>query len=432
LGDAVQRSLAADPQLEENAVPPNRPDEDSDSQANAIAQLPADFPPEIPRYPNAELVSPSAATVDAGNPAATSGNQQQQTRWSTTDAATEVEQFYRSQFQDNGWQLIQDPESNTPNQAEQPIGAERDGLQVTVTIPAGDEPPSTNPRQNATPTEFIIAYERNIAPSSRQANPSPSGNAQAELAERSPSPSPSSPDQLSSIAGPSQTFTDINQLPPELKQHIEDLAELGVLQLRSTNVATSSVNLEQFKPNEVIKRREYARWLVATNNRFYTNRPAHKIRLGVSTAQPAFQDVLRTDPDFAAIQGLAEAGLIPSPLSGDSTTVTFRPDAPLTREDLLLWKAPIDTRQALPNASIQAVQETWGFQDAARIDSRALRAVLADFRNGDLSNIRRAFGFTTLFQPKKPVTRAEAAATLWYFGAQSEGMSAQDVLGNRE
>jgi hypothetical protein len=33
-----------------------------------------------------------------------------------------------------------------------------------------------------------------------------------------------------------------------------------------------------------------------------------------------------------------------------------------------------------------------------------------------------------LFQPKKPVTRAEAAAALWYFGAEGEGISAQDAL----
>jgi len=54
--------------------------------------------------------------------------------------------------------------------------------------------------------------------------------------------------------------------------------------------------------------------------------------------------------------------------------------------------------------------------------------VLADFQNSDRSNIRRVFGYTTLFQPKKPVTRAEAAAALWYFGSSSEGLSAQDAI----
>ena len=106
----------------------------------------------------------------------------------------------------------------------------------------------------------------------------------------------------------------------------------------------------------------------------------------------------------------------------------FRPNAPLSREDLILWKVPIDTRQTLPSATIEAVKQTWGFQDAARTDSKALRAVLADFQNGDQANIRRAFGYTTLFQPKRAVTRAEAAAVLWYFGFQGDGLSATEAL----
>jgi hypothetical protein len=77
---------------------------------------------------------------------------------------------------------------------------------------------------------------------------------------------------------------------------------------------------------------------------------------------------------------------------------------------------------------VDAVQQTWGFRDAARIDPKALQAVLADHQNGDQANIRRAFGYTALFQPKKPVSRAEAAASLWYFGFQGDGQSAQDAL----
>ena len=160
----------------------------------------------------------------------------------------------------------------------------------------------------------------------------------------------------------------------------------------------------------------------------YANNPAKKIRLAATSTQPAFRDILTKDPDFPAIQGLAEAGLIPSALSGDTTTVLFRPDAPLTREQLLLWKIPLDTRQALPVANLEAVKQTWGFQDAGSIEPKALRAVLADFQNAEQSNIRRVFGYTTLFQPKKPVTRAEASAALWYFGTQSEGMSAREAL----
>ena len=175
-------------------------------------------------------------------------------------------------------------------------------------------------------------------------------------------------------------------------------------------------------------RREYARWMLAVNNKFYGGERTRKIRPGVSSSsQPVFQDVPASDPDFAAIQGLAEAGIIPSPLTGSTTTVTFRPNAPLTRKDLLLWKVPLDTRQALPEASESEVQQAWGFQDAGKIDPRTLQAVLADYQNGDFANIRRAFNYTTLFQPDKAATRAEGAAVLWRFGNPAEGITAAEI-----
>lgn len=182
---------------------------------------------------------------------------------------------------------------------------------------------------------------------------------------------------------------------------------------------------DEFRPNQAVTRREYARWLLATNNRFYSGQRTRKIRPGVSSSQPVFQDVKANDPDFDAIQGLAEAGIIPSPLTGSSTTLTFRPNAPLTRKDLLLWKVPLDTRQPLPQATAAAVQEAWGFQDAGKVEPRALQAVLADHQNGDFANIRRAFSYTTLFQPDKAATRAEAGAVLWRFGNSTEGITAQ-------
>jgi hypothetical protein len=57
-----------------------------------------------------------------------------------------------------------------------------------------------------------------------------------------------------------------------------------------------------------------------------------------------------------------------------------------------------------------------------------VRALYADFQNAEQANIRRVFGFTTLFQPKRPVTRAEAATALWYFGFQGDGVSAADAV----
>ena len=217
----------------------------------------------------------------------------------------------------------------------------------------------------------------------------------------------------------------MDEVPEQLQQPLESVSALGIL---TPYTGDANVELTKFAPNQAITRAEYARWLIAANNRYYSDNPGKKIYVATKNTQPAFKDVSPNHPDFPAIQSLAEAGLIPSRLTEDSTNVLFRPDAPLIREDLVTWKVPLDTRQSLPQASIEAVEESWGFQDVASIDSSAVRALYADFQNGDRSNIRRIFGYTTLFQPKKPVTRAEAAASLGYFGFQGDGITAQEVL----
>lgn len=236
---------------------------------------------------------------------------------------------------------------------------------------------------------------------------------------------------------PPQQFADLDDAPEDLRPYLLDLAELGVLESETVDAADAADPPDQsnppdqrnvVRPNQPVTRREFARWLVAANNQLFSDRPSYRIRLATDTAQPAFQDVPPSDPDFAAIQGLAEAGLLPSPLSGNATTVNFRPDEPLTRETALRWKVPLDLRQPLPTASVEAISQTWGFQDAGQIDPDALQAVLADYQNGERASTRRAFGFTTLLQPKRSVTRAEAAAVLWFFGYQGDGRSAQDVL----
>jgi len=226
-------------------------------------------------------------------------------------------------------------------------------------------------------------------------------------------------------------YVDVDKAPEEIQPYLVDLIELDLLKTtppaKPADGKTQAASADQFQPNQAVTRREYARWLLATNNRFYADQRSRKIRAGVSSSSPVFKDVSTSDADFGAIQGLAEAGIIPSPLTGSSTELTFRPDAPLTRKDLLLWKVPLDTRSPLPQATAAAVEEAWGFQDAAKIPARPLQAVLADYQNGDLSNIRRAFGYTTLFQPDKAATRAEAAAVLWRYGNSTEGITAEDL-----
>lgn len=438
-GKSLEQTLAADPRLQDNAVtfdPPN----DRNQQTDSLNRLPPDFPAEIPRYPNAQLkevTQPTPPTGESGNEAAGSA---QLTRWVSSDPSNLIESFYRQEFQSNKWEIV----SQLTNEQGGTFEARRNDLQVTVSIQPGS---ATSTRSRITPspsqpaaglypevaTEFVIQYVRNTpetpqATTDREAAAPQPGDPGfiGPVLPQTPTQPADTPDTNTSVAATERFFTDLNKAPQELRQYIEDVAALGVLPLEPAGSKSATTN--QLEPSKTISRREYARWLVAANNQIHTNSPSQQIRGASETAQPAFQDVPPPDPDFPIIQGLAEAGLIPSPLSGDSTAVLFRPDAPLTREQLILWKVPLDTRQALPSASVDAVKQTWGFQDAARIDPKALRAVLADFQNGEQSNIRRVFGYTTLFQPKKPVTRAETAAALWYFGTQGEGLSAKDAL----
>lgn len=365
---SIEGWFAPDPNLKNNTQ--------TGTPTNVNSPQPDSLPPEIPRYPGAQLLETDPeSTPERGR-----------TRWLSADASNLIASFYQQEFTKNNWQIISSPSPDATG-AETPLTARLDGLEVSLSfLPTA---------QTAGKTEFSLLYQSSNAPS--------------------PSPSPLATETILQNSG---NFPDINALSEPLRRYIQDLARLGVL------TGTS----DRFAPDQPISRREYARWLVAANNAIYTNIPGKQIRLGTKAEQPAFQDVRPNDPDFPAIQGLAQAGLIPSRLSGDSSALQFRPNAPLTREELIWWKVPLDNRKALPAATIDSIKETWGFQDTAKINPKIIRAVYADFQNGEQSNIRRVFGYTTLFQPQKSVTRAEAAAALWYFGSQGEGMSAADAL----
>ncbi|MGK7874090.1 MAG: S-layer homology domain-containing protein [Xenococcaceae cyanobacterium] len=383
-GDEAESLFAPDPKLKESAEKINSPSATPPNKTQA--KLPDNFPQEIPRYREAQLIK-SESTGEQGK-----------TRWASSDPSNLVESYYQKEFQSNNWEIVK-PFSQEADDADKTLVARRDNLQVTILVFPGSAVSQNSGRS----TEFVIQYQRdkNIVP------------LETEESNQTPITSESALD-----------FSDLDRVPQQLHRYVEDLAALGVL---TSNQSDSQIK-KKFEPNKTITRRDYVRWLVAANNKLYAHLPGKHIRLGSKTAQPIFQDVGKNDPDFAVIQGLAEAGLIPSQLTGDSTALLFRPDAPLTRENFILWKVPLDIRKALPSASIDAVKETWGFQDAAKIDPKALRSLFADFQNGEQSNVRRVFGYTILFQPKKPVTRAEAAAALWYFGYQGEGISAEEAL----
>eukprot|EP00898_Chlorokybus_atmophyticus_P001247 jgi/Chlat1/2122/Chrsp17S02714 len=178
-------------------------------------------------------------------------------------------------------------------------------------------------------------------------------------------------------------------------------------------------------------RRNYARWLLSASNTLYKGQLSKRI-LPASPATAAsspiaFRDVHISDPDFPVIQGLAEAGLIPSQLDGSTKqeSMYFRPDSYLTREEMLQWKNALDHR-SLPAAIKNDVQKRWGFADAHEISEEALPAILRDFDYDDQSAIIRTFGYTRRLQPKKAVTVSQAATTL-ISGAAADGAAVKQA-----
>ncbi|EAZ91091.1 S-layer homology domain-containing protein [Crocosphaera chwakensis] len=336
-------------------------------------EIPNTFPDTIPQYSNSELQEVSENLTE----------EQGLIRWSSSDSIGQISGFYQEQFNNNDWEISQpfNEENNT-------LIAQKDGLEVQLSFLSAS---------NGN-TDYSIRYQT-------------LSDVTASNAEEKPTSSQTKNNENSSL----------NNVPQSLQSYVADVRKLDTVNLSNTDNKTAN-------ESGIINRRTYARWLVETYNKFYENTPAKQIRLGVETSKPAFSDVSSNDPDFAVIQGLAEAGIIPSPLTGNSSASLFRPDNPLTREDLVTWKVPLDMGKGLPQASIDNIKETWGFQDTTKIDTKAIQALYADFQNGEQSNVRRIFGYTTLFQPNKGVTLAEAAASLWYFGYQGDGLSAEDVL----
>ncbi|ESQ31933.1 hypothetical protein EUTSA_v10003612mg [Eutrema salsugineum] len=173
------------------------------------------------------------------------------------------------------------------------------------------------------------------------------------------------------------------------------------------------------QPSDLCTRREYARWLVSASSALSRNTtskvyPAMYIE---NVTELAFDDITPGDPDFSSIQGLAEAGLITSKLSNRDLlndvegTFLFSPESLLSRQDLISWKMALEKRQ-LPEADKKMLYELSGFIDIDRINPDAWPAIIADISTGEQGIAALAFGCTRLFQPHKPVTKAQAAIAL--------------------
>jgi hypothetical protein len=340
----------------------------------SIGSLPGDISQEIPVYQNATLGNIEKLAEG-----------QYKVSYSTGDPINFVREFYKKELTSRQWEII----ASENNEGDRLV-ARRGDKQVEIA-------PGTNG------VGYVLSYDT-IVPS-----PNPS-------ASNDPVTSPTS--LPTTTASPTSSPANSPASLPKSEEFLKDL------------VALKTIVLEPAKqvPGRIVTRGEYAGWLLSTYNKMYAQRPDLQIKLAPASTTPVFRDVPATAANFAAIQGLAEAGIIPSSLTGATTAVLFQPESPLTREQLVAWKIPLDRREALPKATLEAIQQTWGFQDAAKIDPLWQRAILADYQSGDRSNIKRTFGYTTVFQPKKGVSLAEVAAALWYFGTATEGISAREAI----
>lgn len=393
---SLQERFAADPLLRQNTTERKSDLEQQiqgdREQQTPVVNLPQDFPVEIPTIPRAELIE---------------ANETGKTVWKAQQSGTRIFNFYQQALTSNGWKILQSVASEAGGN--KTLTASLDNLEINISIePEGAE----------SKTVFAISYHRNnrIASSETKQLTTTDPNPEKEKTKPSPRIEEQKPAPLS--------YSDLDTIPEQLQAYVKEVIALGSIVIEPNKHNGDRL----FQPNKTVTRREFARWLVRTNNTMYSHRPSQEVRLAASNKTPAFKDIPVFDPDFPYIQALAETGIVPSILTGDSSQILFRPDAPLTREDFIIWKLPLDIRRSLPSASIEAIEKTWGFEDTAQINSLALRALFADFQNGENSNLRRAFGYTILFQPNKTVTRAEAVASFWYFGYQGDGISAEEAL----
>jgi len=257
--------------------------------------------------------------------------------------------------------------------------------------------------------------ERSLAPDPRLTAPTP--KITAEPTPTTTPPSTPTPEVVTSPE-PSPTpvvVANLTSVPTALQPLVQEVLNLGV-------IPASEVQLEQ-----PVTRRQFARWLMAVQQRLYHDQIERQVRPATRGSPPVFTDVPRSDPDFSAIQGLAEAGMIPSRLTSPTAPTRFQPDQPLTRATLVTWKVSLDVSGTLPSATVADVEKTWGFQDAATLDPLTLAALTADYSH-EPSTVRRVWGRTRLFLPQKMVSQAQALAALWSIGSGDTLVTAREAL----
>lgn len=230
-------------------------------------------------------------------------------------------------------------------------------------------------------------------------------NAATPVATQSQEPVKSntaSTESTTEAAKKAQTFQDIDGVFGE--KEIKALAGLKVIDADSPN----------FEPTKPISRAEFVEWLVKANNAIRPSK--YLIRKAEKDAASSFSDLSNSQKYFQAIQGMSDAGW-----SVGFTDKTFRPEANLTREQLIAIKSPLDYQQK----DLSNYLEKW--QDNAKISKNFKESMNLEAFSGH--NWERVFGKTKNCDPQKPVTRAEAAVCLYQFTGGSNDYNASEPQG---
>ncbi len=197
---------------------------------------------------------------------------------------------------------------------------------------------------------------------------------------------------------------------------VRDLATLGLFEKTENN---------QFNPYDTITRAEYVTWLYKAHNTI-AKTPAQKIQLAPAF-DPGFTDLDKNHPAYKYIASIANAGY-----SIGYDDKTFKPDQPITREEMLVIKVGIDKGKTMrPETSQMAY--VWKFSDSKQVDPRYTGYIHADYYVSN-PNIHRCFGKISTLKPQQPVLRHEAAASLWQFGdsANITRTTAEHALARKE
>ncbi len=235
----------------------------------------------------------------------------------------------------------------------------------------------------------------------------PTSNSPQEAAEPQPTATESSPAANKIAQSSGGNLIGLEDTPSPNKEMIMDLKNRGVFD-----------NLGwDFNLLEPITRGEYMAILYYANNAIRSQK--NHLRLAPAY-DPGFTDIDSSHPAYKYVQALANAGY-----SVGYPDNTFKPDQPITREELIGTKVPLDIGTKGDRDS-----NDWDFSDYEQIDRKFKSDINWDYKiDGDKgSNIQRAFGSIKSLKPKQSVWGYEAAATLWQFGDSYPSSNASTAI----